>query len=206
MQKHNSIIDINGRRYNAKTGQWVTSGKGNRVAILVTDEPAPLPAPEPPVKRRFTSRRAVHHQASHQPAASRALMRRAVKKPEPARQHRLKAQANTDTLARKALSKVMTKPSARRLDEKRLQHAKHVPKSHLISRFSEATMIGAYIPPVTPQPQTRVHEELARQTPTPAQATEAFLERALEQATGYQELPSTKRRRLLHRRRHVAVR
>jgi hypothetical protein len=202
MRKNNNIIEINGHRYDVKTGERLSVGGSSRhtASAMPTVHASPHEAPPKP---RTVARQPAHHHKSHPPATSRTLMRQGVKKPALARQHRLRAQGHTDALVQTALPPVTPQQSVLQLDEKRWQHAKHVPKSRLISRFSPAT--AATNNYVTPRPASHPPQTQHQpsQPPSHTKPTEKLLEQALAHATSYQELPTTKRRHLLHRRRHA---
>jgi hypothetical protein len=91
-------------------------------------------------------------------------------------------------LATRALSTVIVKPSALRLDEQRLQHAKQIERSRLISRFPALTS------------DAFAHDNLPAAKPSAAPATPAvlperprttadLLERAIERSTSHLEPP-----------------
>jgi hypothetical protein len=137
-------------------------------------------------------RHPVNHNHAHAPAAARTLMRHAVKKPDRPTKLRAQGQVTRATLA------VTPKASAQRLDELRIRHARHIRHSQLISHFSA----GAVYPvPVLQQPApkpTRHHAVAAspahharkhvlhRKKPA---TTADLLQKALEQATSFRELP-----------------
>jgi hypothetical protein len=189
-------IHINGRHYDADTGELI-GGQPHRPApptpvIVHHAKPVHHGVHHTP-KPDATPRHTVNHAHAHAPEPAHTLMRHAVKKP--GREPWLRAQGH---IARAGLT-VAPKPSAQHLDELRARHAKHIRRSQLISHFSA----GATYPVPTsvhhPQP---VHSRPAaparpvHHTPKPGlhhrrkpQTTADLLQKALEQATSFRELP-----------------
>jgi hypothetical protein len=218
MRKNNNIIEINDHHYDARTGESLTPPGSRRTTSPTSPVKHPVGRQLVP-KQPYAAMRSIRHNAAHRPATSRTLMRQAVKKPRPAAKHHLKAHGHTDTLARQALARVVPKQSALQLDEARWQHAKHITKSKLISRFPPMTAVQNNQPHASPADFTgyaplsgKLGAPAGHQVPTPRPATslqkhrrttEELLEHALQQATSYQELP-VKRHRFKPRR-HVSI-
>jgi len=185
MRKKNNIIEINGRPYDANTGAALNhSPAGGAKSKPAVGGPAVKPA------SAAIARRPAKHAQSHKPAPSGTLMRHAVHKPEPGLKRRIKAQGDTDALARQALDNIVANASLRRLDAKRLQNAKKVAKSQLVSHFLPITA-DSYTPPVAP-PQPKAATPAVHTLANPAKrpkTTADILERAVQQATSHQELP-----------------
>ncbi len=199
MRKNNNTIEINGKRYDAKTG-----------ALLNMDSVKPArPRPQPVVRRtppappipktaaRVSTRQAAKPIASRSPAPSRTLMRKAVSKPGASLKRRHKAQGDTDALASRRLGEVIVKPSALSLDEQRLRHAKQIPKSQLISRFPAITSdsgstAGRVVTPAMPSGQAPQPARPVAASPLPAKqpkTTADLLQRAVDQASSHLEPP-----------------
>jgi len=190
MRKNNNTIEINGKRYDAKTGALLNPSSA------APDNPEPHPAashqltapPAPKPASRDVARQPAKRAASRTPAPSHTLMRQAVRKPDSSLKRRHKAQGDTDALALRRLSEVIVKPSALSLDEQRLQHAKQIPRSRLISRFpaitSDSGSPSAAKAPSTGAAQVRRPYQLARGSqPAKQPRTSAdILQRAVEQA------------------------
>jgi hypothetical protein len=175
-----NIIHINGRGYNALTG-----------------EPLGRPAAQP--AKKAAVRQAAKHSKPHTPTASHTLMRHAVKKPQPGLKRHLKAQIPADVSAKPAM--VLTSTDVVKLDPKRLQHARQVKRSRLVSHFS------ATGPSLTPRahaamPQPAPHHQLAALHSTPKgrpTTTAQLLEHALQRATSHQQPPLKPKRRAKRR-------
>jgi len=209
MSKKNNVIQINGHRYNAATGESLTATTDSGVAVHVTVKQS-IPR-DPYHKQQRAGRPASRHHAPHPTAPPRTLMRQAVKKPQPAAKRRLKAQGHTDTLAKASLSTVTIKQSALQLDKKRLQHAKRIPRSQHISRFSWPVATSNHYVLMSTESWTDVpaataaHAQPNRSQPADSpynrsDATDEMLERALQRATSHLEPPATKHHRFRLRR------
>jgi hypothetical protein len=133
-------------------------------------------------------------------------MRRAVKKPAVKHQKSIKAQSHPNT---RSLQTVLVKPSVKRLDQTRLQHAQKINKSQLVSRFSSDLFSGQSSTSVIdmttiPQLKTAGTPEAPRRGKP--KTTAELLEYALKQATTHeQELPKPARRGLFKRRARSAT-
>jgi len=204
-----NVIQIDGQRYDTLTGEALDGSKPAAAPAHKRSESAKtIPVHTAAASKKPVRRAPAHNQHAHPPASSRTLMRRAVKKPAPS--SRLKAHGHTDALARRSLPTIEVKPSLSRLDESRLRHARHVAKSRLISRFSPLLTEPTPRPAPTPA-QSTTSKRPPTPKPRPAakskhpSTTADLLERALQQANSYQELPPKPRRKLFARRKHVAA-
>ena len=149
--------------------------------------------------------RTIARSAAHHPESSKTLMRHAVKKPKAGTKSSSKAVATKRTTAEIVVSK-----SVKQLDPKRLQHAKQVHKSKLISRF------GATVPT---NPQITTYDQLAaskvsharkhaaashRPASHKATTTADLLEKALQNATSHEQ-PAIKNPKLGRTKRGVGI-
>jgi hypothetical protein len=189
-------IHINGRHYDADTGELL-DGQTHRPTPptpVVIHHAAPTSHVVHHTPKPASPHHAVNHKHAHAPAAAKTLMRHAVKKPGPER--RLRAQGH---IARQAALSVAPKASAQRLDELRARHARHIRRSQLISHFSAAAVYPVPPPehhithptrkhiqhPATPHNAPKTGLRHHRKPPTTAD----LLQKALEQATSFRELP-----------------
>lgn len=213
MGKNNNILEINGKRYDAKTGAHLghtapahhSARPKNVDGVVAAKKPAHHPrhnvaaGAQVPVKtapRRMDD--VVRHSsamtAKRQLQPAKTLMRTSVAKPEHSLKRQLKAQGQAaKALTKKPSATLQAKGSVARLDEKRLQHAKHVPKSQFISRF------GAPVTSKTPSLQTgsvsfEPQLSLPQQTTAIAvppskrpKTTADILEQALQHASSHTE-------------------
>lgn len=132
-------------------------------------------------------------------AASKTLMRQAVKRPAPSLSQRLKAQGPADLAAQQALERLAANDPWQRLEAKRLSQAKAVTKSQLVSHFTPIDVANkqvAFAAAAAPSPGTARLSQQAHTAPVqPAsnpklpQTTAEFLEHALQQATSHEQLP-----------------
>ncbi|MEK7594022.1 MAG: hypothetical protein AAB436_00060 [Patescibacteria group bacterium] len=170
MRKTNNIIEINGKRYDATTGNLLD-------APAKTTKPSPSRRSVDGVKH--SSRKPAHAKV-HQPAPSQTLMRHAVKKPsQTAKTSKLRAQGHTESPAKLPVAEITISKSIDRLDTKRLQHAKKVHKSQLISRFGATVSTKPFVEVADkPADEPIAHKKSAQ---------DELLERALENATGHEQ-------------------
>ena len=197
MRKKNNIIEINGKRYDASTGvalshapSAVTPAKPKATVVV---------SAKPPVKspQGHTRKLSAPHHVSRSPAPASTLMRQVVQKPGQGIKRRLRAYGNTDALV-ETPPVLEAKQSVRRLDEQRLEHARHISKSRFIKRFSALTPTAGpavfQAPPSSPapsllQPQPASARQPARtrvQDKHPA-TTADLLERAIQQANSHRQ-------------------
>ena len=179
-----NTIHINGRRYNASTGEPL-DGTHQATAVKLPAKPA--------------GRRQPNHTRSHAPVASRTLVRRAVSKSAGHPKHRIKAQGRADAPHR-TVTVAPIKASVASLDASRIRHARQIKRSRLISHFSGAAIYPKPTPnslktpamperPVhhaKPKPHKRKSVLHRRAKPT---STAELLDQALRHATSYRELP-----------------
>lgn len=171
---------------------------------------AVTPVPRPAVKKPAASgvaRHAAKPAGGHKPVASSTLMRQSVKKPVAATRKHGQAQGDL-SLVKRSETAVLAKKSAGRLDDRRLQKAKRVPKSELIQHFAPLTS-DSFVP-VQVQPQAAA-APLAAKRPMAAPAPAAkpktsadLLERALKNATSHEQKSPAKRRRKAGRKTALA--
>lgn len=198
MRKNNNIIEINGQRYDSRTGAVLPpSGPGQAIAKpLPAIAHSPHPA-KPGPDMHDVVRRPVKPHASHPPAAAHTLMRQAVKKPAPSLKRQSRAQGHIGSPAKQPLSQLAIKKPVGQLDPERLRKAKQIPKSRLIGHFppfaaGDATRPAWPAKPVTvsraaplPPPKPANHQPKQRHTKTTAE----LLDQAVQRATSHLEPP-----------------
>lgn len=191
MAKNNNIIDINGKRYDARTGAVLSHSHTKDT------KPKMKPAVSKPTMHdvvRHPAKSAAHHQ----PIPSKTLMRHAVKKPSPAPKSGIKAHGPTEGLVEKSLANIVVSKSAKSLDPKRLQHAKKVSKSHLITHFSDITSDASAVDsalPAKPLVASRPGAIPASGKTIKPSTTAELLEHAIQQASSHLEAEPVKPRR-----------
>lgn len=197
MRKNINIIEINGQRYDAKTGAAL-SPAGPRQAPAKPAPPAThhaQPAKPKPATHSVARRQSKQH-SPHRPATAHTLMRQAVKKPGPSLKRHSKVQGHVDVLSGQPLSQLAVKKSAERLDTERLRHAKQIHRSRLISHFPAFTAESAdsrgQSIPVTKGPRPKAAGRMARPAASPvkrSKTTAELLDQAVQQATSHLEPP-----------------
>lgn len=152
MGEQKNIIVINGKSYDASTGDLISSKAA--VQITVNDSVSPQTTPQPS-QQHHKSNRSSHHLAHHKPQKSITLKRTQPKKT----QHI----ASAKSLPLSTKGTVTVKSGGSHLHTtKRLERAKQINKSNSISRFN----LTSSVPGVTKQ-----HQPLEVQ---PAPSTPAF--------------------------------
>jgi hypothetical protein len=193
--KNNNFIEINGKRYNATTGAVLASTTGTEAANKHVDGIVAVPKHTTAVDQAHSAQAghtstithtAAQHATAHKPEASHMLMRKAVTKPSGSLKRQLRAQTHTGLLAKQPTIEVSIKPSAQSLDSRRLQQAKHIPKSPTIAHFvdNEGPTFQPSIVSV-PRPVPRPAVAATRVKP---HTTAELMERALQIA----QAPSSK--------------
>lgn len=217
MAKRNTSIQINGRHYDALTGDLLTTDSHPK-ATPITDVSGPVTARPQPVKQ--TATKAAHAPAAHAKVQhgtpSATLMRHAVKKPVA---KTLKRQAKVQSAALTAHSQhsrvmhavVTPKLSLNSIDHRRHARAQRIALSPQISHFAHeaiaaapaaieeavAAIDKAIIIPTTISPQTYRPDVIPVRLKR--SATSDVFEQALLRATSHEQpapiTPAAKRRR-----------
>ncbi len=203
MRKTNNIIEINGKRYDTHTGALLSSD-AEVAASKPKASPKPAPVKTAAVKHTAQTGRSKPRSLSRTPAPAKTLMRQAVRKPTAGLKRRNKANGPTDSLIEKRpLPTVKPKQSSKRLDTLRLQHARHIRKSRLVSRFSTGTTITPAAAPVAAPARRPAQAIPTRQLPKLTKrpkTTADLLEHALQQSTSHLEPPPAARGRSSRRK------
>jgi len=190
-------IEINGRRYDVHTGAPV-GGPVQPAQPLAQIKIRTSPEHKPAAAKPKSARQSARHAHAHAPTASKLLMRQAVHKPSAATRPRIKAQGAL------AVPQPLSDLAPIRRAERRLVHAKHVPKSHAVRHFTP-TPVSTY--PETPAPAAH-HVPVRHVAPVShskhPQTTAELLEIALQNATSHEQPPVAKQRRHHPRRRLFA--
>lgn len=182
MAAESDIIQLNGKRYDARTGHLLT-----------------IPGAKKYPKKGESKKIPVTHQASsdkphvhHRTERAKTLMRQAVKKPSAARKIELKSSAGPKIHRQQQSDRIQ-------LDPERLARAQQIAKSHLIHKFgrtSNATSAIRFITtelPVQPEPIPVSSQPEEDPLPeTDAHTTESVWQHAIDRATSHTE-PRAKR-------------
>jgi len=203
VSKNNNIIEINGQRYNAVTGQLISGGPRLaknvdgvvRASTALASPALSTPAPRTPLqsvvkKPVMDIARSTHSIKHHTPQAAQTLMRRSVQKPSEAHLH-LKTQTPTDRLTTQPSRVIETKLSHQVIDPKRQKRAHRAKRSELVSRFSAITSFSASTAQVAALSrqvtQLAVQNQMAPPAAEGSQASLDMFQKALAEATAHQQ-------------------
>lgn len=204
MGKGQNVIEINGKRYDARSGRLLHAVGASSSTIKSIDGFTKHPRASQPkntynkLSPRTTPAQHVHIKTEK----SKTLMRSAVKKP--ALSHKAK-QANERKLH---TAIAMSKPLlAHPVDPERVLRAGHIKKSHLVSKFGRSVPGALHIKTVTLPVQalprdvpTLPMDNLAHRTENIAtQGNQSRFTNALANAHSHEQ-PKAKRRNRLHHR------
>lgn len=178
MSKNTNTIIINGKSYDAQTGDLLDVASTKKSAVE-TVKKAPTTA-----ARRHPAKHAVGHKTQ----GSKTLMRHAVKKPDASLKRHLKVQSGKGAIAKHQAPGVITKASVHKLDDNRLKHAQKVAKSKLVTRFvpisaSTATRHVSHSTPQHVRPIVAAHASPVIRSKTTAD----LLQQALDHATSHEQ-------------------
>lgn len=227
MNKTKHTIVLNGRHYNAKTGERLShSGKFAHDHVAEASHRTPVHKPishhaaaGPRKAARRTARQPAKHVTPHAPKATRTLMRQAVAKPGHSFKRRIRVQGHLDS----QIKQPDIKPARRQAVQARHRTVKAA-RVHLIHHFSpelftmtEATVIATKPAPkriisdkpianndVTPQPTMR--PAFAPKKPqTTADLLDYVVRYAYDPHDHGPEKPAHRKRARKHRRAHAAA-
>lgn len=191
-KQNQATIEINGKRYDARTGQLLSAGAVSHASHKAKPQtPKPHAAqPIAPAKRARAggdiTRSAGTSVAHRQPSRSHTLMRRAVKKPTAAPKTS-QAKAHT-TAGQQTTHTHNTIPRIQHFDAARHDRSKSVQQSKLVSKFHNSSSAHH---PISPEPAVQERIEHLPVRPAPAHskpsAVESVLERGLRNAQSHTE-------------------
>lgn len=190
----NNILEINGVKYDARTGAAFDHSPKPKLKQPVELHPAIKRPTMNDVVRR------PGQPASRTPKPSNTLMRQTVRKPAPAKRKHSAAQGHMDTVAARPAGTLVPKKSVARVDDKLLAKAKRIPKSDLIQHFGPVTsdFKPAAAKPLTPVARPVAPRPAITHKPKPQhkpQTTAELLDNALRNARGHEETPPAKRKK-----------
>lgn len=192
-----STIEINGKRYDARTGQLIAATRTKTSPKPAAARPRRTAVMQDIARSAPTSSRSIHKQTQR----SNTLMRHAVKKPIPAPRSRpAKARANSTTVPRS----VKPIPSTKLIlhhDVQRQARAKKVPQSALVSKFGSSVPAKSAAQPhiiSSPIVQSRIAPATAKSTSAvsklPVAPTQSVLEKGLRNATSHKQTYKPKKK------------
>lgn len=183
MSKNTNIININGKSYDAQTGNLLV-GPDTKKHVVKTVKVASAAA---------VTRHPAKHASAHKAQGSKTLMRHAVRKPSDSLKRHLKVQSGQGGIAKHAAPGVISKASVYRVDDGRLKHAQKIAKSQLVTRFvptsvnKTATHHAAQLAPQGARPIVSSHVSPA----TKPKTTADLLQQALDRATSHEQTFNT---------------
>lgn len=198
------VIELNGKRYDAMTGEIITADPPRKTAKQGLHRTTKAASIDGFTKTKKTPAqypaRHANQVAVHKVEKSKTLMRKTVAKPKPAK----------STVTSSAVSKTLDvqKPV---INQKRLEHAKTVPKSTAITRFSVSSAAAAAATSskasLRKQPVTKKSATHTAPTKTPT-AHDDLVSRALSSAVMTATMPLKKDKRSVRiaRRLHLTPR
>lgn len=216
MGRQQTVIHINGKRYDAISGALLDDEntivmpetKSKNIDGIVTSAAATpvIALAKPPViteaiKKKPSMSDVVRTPAKHlskrEQQGSQTLMRHAVKKPGPSIKRTVKAQSHTDSLVAKPAVAVAPKTSVTALDRRRAQHAQSIAKSEHVKKFTpvEPHHNPAALAAVK-QPAHR--PAIAHSKPVATQqsrTTADILQKAIDQATSHEQTYDSPKKR-----------
>jgi hypothetical protein len=155
LRRKTNTIDLNGKRYDARTGALIgnpiisTPVNKQPLKAAAQSAPATKKTSAMPVKKASVrgstiaqpvmdiSRRQLNNRPSHQLEHAKTLMRTAVSKPQPSFKRQLKSQTPSQDVARRRQT-ISPKLSSGQIDPQKVAHATQTPKSKLVARFNPA--------------------------------------------------------------------
>lgn len=195
MSKTKTVIEINGKRYNAVTGEPIHSAKTAQprpISDIV--RPAAHPSttlqPHKATLRPASPKRPANHTKTHKPEGSKTLMRQAVHKP--ATTKRLHAQTAVALPSIAPTHTVAQKVSFHQVDTRRERHAKTVAQNKLISRFGDGQVGSNDARPLQPSitvpaPTSAYQVPTKPAEPAAKQPSADLFERAIQHARSHEQ-------------------
>lgn len=200
MSKKNNIIMINGKEYDAATGN-----------LMIGGQPVPLPDDTQIAEQTKPAKAKPHKKphevaknvAAHKPKQASTLMRRVVSKPSKGLKRSLKTQGPVDATLNADKPMIASKTSVKKVDSRLLGYAKKIHRSPLIQHFSSAAAQDLD-QTTTPAPaevsKPKNPPKLQPSKPTYSgkkkpQTTEELLEYALAHANSHEQKPPPKKSR-----------
>jgi hypothetical protein len=227
--EHSNIIELNGKRYDAITGEYLGKSRAKPVPAKAPQgrvidgvvrrsskvaAPSPVPAaakavphiPAHPAKKTKRHHKP-HHARAHQPERAKTLMRHAVKKPQASLKPAIKPQSPAEVAAAPA-SSLATKKSVAQIDPVRMQRASQTRRHQHVQRFAApAARTAPHRAPAPvhraqPKPQhAQAHHAAAPAPQTHARPVDIF-EAAIARATSHEQ-PIPRVARQQHRRKRM---
>lgn len=193
----NTILEINGRQYDARTGtvlgsstaavhnlDGIVMGKRDHGEVALQQRQSLPPAPIQKPSLQDVVRGPAKALNPHKPQTAQTLMRTVVKKPHVTAKRTSAARSSLVPQAAQAAQVSITKTAAHRIDQRRHQKAQRIPQSAAIQRFIKTAPGAVSVPLAPPAPFKPVAQAATPMPPQePQSPTAALLERALAAAS-----------------------
>lgn len=206
-----NIIEINGKRYDATTGELLAAPKATKVidgfvkpsqsaqvVSAITPAARPVQPATAAVSRPTVTdiRKPNHLAAPHKPQRGQTLMRTAVHKPAPGLKRQVKAITPTTILAKQPEVSVQPKLSISTVRPSRQARAEQVNRSEKVQKFAPSeqfpTAAQAFVIPAQPSESVASAVPIIPVATAPEATSKSSLdifERALQQATAHEQQP-----------------
>jgi hypothetical protein len=183
----NDIIEINGRRYDAKSGLPLLTEPASPKKTTPIHTHASPANHKPTVHLRVADRPKINPAAAHKPTASKLLMRQAVKKPGPSlrRQTRVQVVLKDKGRLESPISRVV-------YAQNRSTRALHTPKSDAVKHFvalqpSHHYAVASQALKSMPSISHQTVQPIPIKQPAQPRTTAEILERAIREANSHEE-------------------
>ena len=206
MTAKNAILEINGQRYEAHSGDWTAKNQASKaharrsidgivssVNIASTVDLSPHKQPLINIVAKPTMNDVVGrgvNPINKQLQPSKALMRQAVKKPDLSSTKKIKANSAVKNLpAKQPAHHVQAKLSVANMDHMRLQRASAAQKSQNVSKFNKTNSLMTIAPAAYKAPAAKAQVSMAQPVTQNNQrrTTTDIFEEALAHATGHEQ-------------------
>ncbi len=214
--KKQNFIEINDQRYDAQTGQLLSSAKDVQANTNAIAKSVHHNQPDHrPKKNAAPSRQTNHHHKAtsqpihdiqrpihpvkpHAPQTAVTLMRKAVSKPSTAPKRHLRAHHPAAQGQPPVRPAVIPKIPAAAVDISRLKHAQRTPQSKKVFRFKDTPRPVLELPVAPGSTSSRPLRQTSANETSPSQpkTTRDVLQIALKQADSHAAVPRPPRRKL----------
>lgn len=228
MSKTTSILELNGKRYDAVTGKFLGSSTHTSIdGVSPGNAPVRHTTADSRLRHAQNADTAAHphvltttkafdiqthptrHLAHHKPQHAKTLMRHGVHRPETSLKRQVRAVTPTDLLVNTPRIEIVPKQSAASIDVTRLKHARHIHRSNFVTHFGampagRPTVAATTARPLPYQLQQPAPPSRPAAIPVSKQPSSDVFERALATANSHKQAPATtKHPKKRHRVRQV---
>lgn len=184
-------IELNGKHYDAVTGELVSSPAKKQTTVHAAVQKGPT-------KVTVQSKATPNHTKAHAQQSSHTLMRKAVKKPEPATKYSVHA-----PVTHNHGTSITVKHPAHQINEHRLKRAQSIEQSAYVQKYNPIHHIPVTLAAVPVQPEPKAEEQAPPVAPPPLQHGIEMFERAIQNASHYVDISAQKKHFTKKRRKHA---